>query len=185
MPCVDLDPAVTDADLRSLYETRAAGEPTRTRLRCAAANPCAAAGSKPSQTSRRQPPRAFFICRADRTYLVTGGLTGVGLRVAEHLVDRGARHLVLLGRRTPAAPALQAIASMQGRGAVVTVVNADVADREALARLINRLDLPLGGVVHSAGALDDGVLLHQGWKRFQTVMAAKVIGAWHLHELTR
>src|SRR4029078_1607065 len=70
-------------------------------------------------------------------------------------------------------------------GAVVTVVNADVADRAALASVIAGVELPLGGVVHSAGALDDGVLLQQNWQRFQTVAAAKVIGSWHLHELTR
>jgi acyl carrier protein len=51
--------------------------------------------------------------------------------------------------------------------------------------LIAGVEWPLGGVVHSAGALDDGVLLQQNWKRFQTVAAAKVVGGWHLHELTR
>jgi acyl transferase domain-containing protein len=190
--CVDLDPApggndATDGELRSFYDQVLAvdsdenqialrgGQPFALRLVRSKSAPIAAVDAPP-------------ICRADRTYLVTGGLTGVGLRVAEHLIDLGARHLVLIGRRTPADPALQAIVSMQNRGAAVTVVNADVADRAALAELIDRLDgegLPLGGVMHAAGALDDGVLLHQTWERFQTVMAAKVIGSWHLHLLTR
>ena len=110
------------------------------------------------------------------------------MRVADWLVERGARHLVVMGRRQPSAEALQTIASMRDRGAHVVVVNADVADRGAIAQLIEELEAdgtPLRGVVHAAGALDDGVLLHQTWNRFRTVMAAKVLGAWHLHELTR
>jgi acyl transferase domain-containing protein/acyl carrier protein len=185
--CVDLDPAVTDADLRSLYEMVAAGEKDENQiaLRGGQSYALRLVRSPAVNVASAAATDVPLICRADRTYLVTGGLTGVGLRVAEHLVDRGARHLVLLGRRAPAAPALQAIASMQDRGALVTVVNADVADRAALDRLIDGVEWPLGGVVHSAGALDDGVLLQQNWKGFQTVAAAKVIGAWHLHELTR
>ncbi len=181
--CVDLDPAVTDADLRLLYETVATREDeNQIALRGGKSFALRLVRSSVAPAAAVDGP---LICRADRTYLVTGGLTGLGLRVAEHLVDLGARHLVLLGRRAPAAPALQAIASMQERGAAVTVVNADIADRAALAGLIDRVELPLAGVVHSAGTLDDGVLLHQSWKRFQTVMAAKVIGSWNLHELTR
>jgi NAD(P)-dependent dehydrogenase (short-subunit alcohol dehydrogenase family)/acyl carrier protein len=187
--CVDLDPALdgNDAagdDLTSLYDEALTveneenqialrnGQPFALRLVRSPIVGAAAADASP-------------VCRADRTYLITGGLTGVGLRVAGQLIDLGARHLALMGRRTPDAPAVQAIASMQDRGATVTVVNADVADRAALAGLIDRVEFPLGGVMHAAGALDDGVLLHQNWQRFQTVMAAKVIGSWHLHELTR
>src|SRR5690606_30530681 len=44
---------------------------------------------------------------------------------------------------------------------------------------------PLRGVIHSAGVLDDGALLQQSWSRFRTVMAPKVVGSWHLHQLTR
>ena len=53
-----------------------------------------------------------------------------------------------------------------------------------LSRTAERL-APLAGVVHAAGALDDGVLSQQSWPRFEQVLAPKVGGAWHLHELTR
>jgi hypothetical protein len=44
---------------------------------------------------------------------------------------------------------------------------------------------PLKGVIHSAGVLDDGVILQQSWARFERVLAPKVLGAWNLHEATR
>ena len=43
---------------------------------------------------------------------------------------------------------------------------------------------PLRGLIHAAGVFDDGVLIKQDWARFEKVMAAKVMGTWHLHTLT-
>ena len=42
----------------------------------------------------------------------------------------------------------------------------------------------LRGVVHAAGVLDDGVIPHQTWARFRTVLAPKVAGSWNLHRAT-
>ena len=123
---------------------------------------------------------------ADRTYLVTGGLRGLGLRTAEWLVDRGARHLVLMGRRPPESAARVAIARMESAGARVVVEQADVSSRADVERVLGTIarDLPpLAGVVHAAGVLDDGALAAQCWDRFATVMAPKVFGTWHLHTL--
>jgi hypothetical protein len=67
-------------------------------------------------------------------------------------------------------------------------VSADVAERDDVAMLMERIDrggLPLAGIVHAAGVLDDGMLSGQSWERFLRVMAPKVAGAWHLHEQTR
>ena len=123
-----------------------------------------------------------------RSYLVTGGLRGLGLRVAEWLVEQGARHVVLMGRRAPDATALAAMSRMEAAGARVVAVQGDVSVRADVQRV---LDLvrdtlpPLAGVVHSAGVLDDGMLTTLSWPRFETVMGPKVLGTWHLHALTR
>jgi acyl carrier protein len=69
----------------------------------------------------------------------------------------------------------------------VTIEQADVSQREQVAAVLERLRTagqPLRGVIHSAGALEDGVLASQTWTRFAKVLRAKVAGAWHLHELT-
>ncbi|NVI97088.1 SDR family NAD(P)-dependent oxidoreductase [Myxococcus sp. AM009] len=127
--------------------------------------------------------------RADGTYLVTGGLGGLGFAVAKWMVEQGARHLVLLGRDTTLTPAQQAdVATLEAEGARVRVMGADVSDRAQVARVFAEIaegGTPLRGVIHAAGVLDDGVLLQQTVERFRRVMAPKVRGGWNLHVLTR
>ncbi|WP_437759559.1 type I polyketide synthase [Sorangium sp. So ce1389] len=126
--------------------------------------------------------------REGGTYLVTGGLGGLGLQVAGWLVAQGARHVALLGRGAPSAEAERAIAALRRAGAQVEVCRADVAIPDELARALARVDEvmpPLRGVFHAAGVLDDGVLLNLTEERFARVMAPKVAGAWNLHALTR
>jgi acyl transferase domain-containing protein/acyl-CoA synthetase (AMP-forming)/AMP-acid ligase II/NADPH:quinone reductase-like Zn-dependent oxidoreductase/NAD(P)-dependent dehydrogenase (short-subunit alcohol dehydrogenase family)/acyl carrier protein len=124
--------------------------------------------------------------RGDGTYLITGGLGGLGLEVAKWLVSQGARNLVLVGRRGGAA-AREAVAALEAEGARVHVAAADVADRQQLAGVLadaGRSLPPIRGVIHAAGVLDDGVLAQQTPERYRTVARPKVAGAWNLHELT-
>ena len=121
------------------------------------------------------------------TYLITGGLRGLGLMTAQWLVERGARHLVLTGRRTPDSEAGETLRALEARGIQVRVAQADASDAGAMKRLLEDMRNtmpPLRGVIHSAGVLDDGVLLQQSWNRFATVFAPKVIGSLLLHRLT-
>ena len=125
--------------------------------------------------------------RPDGTYLITGGLGAVGLHVARRLVQRGARHIVLVGRTAPSRDAAVAIDTMRALGATVVVSAADVARRDQMAAVLREIATslpPLRGVVHAAGVVDDGVFIQQTWQRFESVLAPKIDGAWHLHELT-
>nr|AAF62885.1 EpoF [Sorangium cellulosum] len=137
----------------------------------------------------RAPAESSVAVRADGTYLVTGGLGGLGLRVAGWLAERGAGQLVLVGR-SGAASAEQraAVAALEAHGARVTVAKADVADRSQIERVLREVTasgMPLRGVVHAAGLVDDGLLMQQTPARLRTVMGPKVQGALHLHTLTR
>lgn len=127
--------------------------------------------------------------RDDASYLVTGGLGGLGWKVAEWLVQRGARSLVLTGRRAkPSDQARETIAAWNEQGVQVTVLPADVSRQGDVERTIDhiRQHLPtLRGVFHAAGVLDDGVLIQQDWERFDRVLAPKTFGAFHLHQATR
>jgi acyl transferase domain-containing protein/acyl carrier protein len=124
---------------------------------------------------------------ADATYLVTGGLGGLGLAVADWLVARGARSLLLLGRSGPSASATASIRSLESRGARVRVMSADVADPTHLRRVFTALDdmPPLRGIIHAAGALEDALVAQFDEERFMRPLPAKLAGAWHLHELTK
>ncbi|MCB0121217.1 MAG: SDR family NAD(P)-dependent oxidoreductase, partial [Caldilineaceae bacterium] len=121
------------------------------------------------------------------TYLITGGLGAIGLLTAESLVAQGADHLLLVGRSQPRAAAVERLTAWREQGVTVTVHQADVTDRAQMAQVIAAIDpaAPLRGVIHSVGLLDDGVLLQQRWARFAPVLAPKLQGAWHLHELTQ
>ena len=122
--------------------------------------------------------------RADGSYLVTGGLGGLGLRVAQWLVDRGARHVALMGRNAPSAEAAAKIDALREAGAEVQVVAADVAKAVDVTRALAEIAQPLRGVIHAAGVLDDGILAQQTWARFERVLTPKVAGVWNLHTAT-
>ncbi|MDE2801312.1 MAG: SDR family NAD(P)-dependent oxidoreductase [Chloroflexota bacterium] len=133
------------------------------------------------------PPLTDGRLRADRSYLVTGGLGGIGIVVAGWLADRGAGVIVLNGRRPPDSEAKEAIESLRRQGADVRVELADVTDPAAVDAMLARIDAempPLAGVIHSVGVLSDGSLGNQTWERYEMVLWPKVLGAWRLHEAT-
>ncbi|MEV6280268.1 type I polyketide synthase [Nocardia sp. NPDC051832] len=123
------------------------------------------------------------------TVLITGGTGGLGSMLARHLVtEYGVRSLVLASRRGPAAPgATELVAELTGLGARVRVAACDVSDRGAVVELLAAVpeEAPLTGVVHTAGVLDDGLVVSLTPDRVDAVLAAKADAAWHLHELTR
>lgn len=124
---------------------------------------------------------------ADATYLITGGLGGLGLKVASWMVQRGARHLVLVGRSGPSASAREVISGLGTAGAQVRVVAADVSEPAQVAQMLAEIaaTMPtLKGVVHAAGVIEDQLLRHCDQDRFARVLAPKVQGAWNLHEAT-
>ncbi len=125
--------------------------------------------------------------RPDATYLITGGLGGLGLAVAGWMVERGARHLVLVGRSAPSAAAEAALERLRGSGAEVTFRRADVAEEAELGAVVTALRErmpPLRGVVHAAGVLDDAPIAELDSGRLARVLAPKVEGAWNLHAAT-
>ncbi|MEI6180728.1 MAG: SDR family NAD(P)-dependent oxidoreductase, partial [Chloroflexales bacterium] len=125
------------------------------------------------------------LIRPDATYLITGGLGGLGLAVADWLVASGARHLLLVGRRGPDAAVQTRLDAMTAHGVAVQVAQADVADAAQLRTALDHVaeQAPLAGVIHSVGVLDDGALPNQDWGRFAKVLAPKMQGAWNLHGL--
>jgi acyl transferase domain-containing protein/NADPH:quinone reductase-like Zn-dependent oxidoreductase/short-subunit dehydrogenase len=123
---------------------------------------------------------------AGGTWWISGGLGGLGLTVAEWLVDRGVRHLALSGRRGPGPAAGAALARMRRAGARVEVMAADVAVREEVQGALGRIGTllpPLAAIVHAAAVLDDGVALQLTPERTRSVLAPKVRGAWNLWDL--
>nr|QEO74263.1 phosphopantetheine-binding domain-containing pro [uncultured bacterium] len=132
-------------------------------------------------------PRAGVPVRRDGAYLITGGVGGLGLRVAEWLAEQGAGSIVLMSRRTDVPGLDEKLRAIRKAGAEVDVIPGDASLDMDVARTLASIAAsgrPLRGVLHAAGALDDGLLIDQTAERFERVMAAKVSGASHLHRLT-
>ncbi|NER45701.1 MAG: SDR family NAD(P)-dependent oxidoreductase [Symploca sp. SIO1A3] len=124
------------------------------------------------------------LVRQDSSYLIAGGLGALGLKAAQLLVEQGAKHLVLTGRSSVKPAAKEVIQQLEHSGAKVSVIQADIANQEDVKKILAQCP-NLAGIVHTAGVLADGLLREQTPIRFQTVMAAKVEGAWNLHVLTQ
>ena len=136
------------------------------------------------------------------SYLITGGLGRIGLKLAQWMAKQGAGHLVLLGRRCPAikggAPTdgisdaddskIATIKALQQAGTQVHVVSADVGNLQQMTSLFERFghDLPpLRGLVHAAGVITPTPLEKLNIDTLASVFEAKIRGTWFLHELSR
>jgi NADPH:quinone reductase-like Zn-dependent oxidoreductase/acyl carrier protein len=143
------------------------------------------ADATPLAVAPSEEPISF---RTDATYLIAGGLGGFGLAVARWMVERGARHLVLLGRRGIHSDAVrQAVAELERLGARVAVPRADIAKEDDLAAVlaaVARDGPPLRGVIQAAMVLEDALLLNLDRQRMRRVLTPKVEGSWNLHRQT-
>jgi phthiocerol/phenolphthiocerol synthesis type-I polyketide synthase C len=141
------------------------------------------------------------VVRRDATYLVTGGLGGLGLEVSRWLVAEGARELLLTGRTplpdradwdalptgSPQAEAVSAIRALEACGARVEYAAVDVADYDAMAALLAERAgagrAPVRGALHLAGVLGRQQVRDLTAPDLDAVLRAKIEGAWTLHRL--
>jgi acyl transferase domain-containing protein/thioesterase domain-containing protein/acyl carrier protein len=126
------------------------------------------------------------LIRHDSTYLITGGLGALGLRVAEWLAEQGAGTIALLARRIPSAEVEVRLAHIRSKGAIVLTLQGDVTDAASLKKALHGIsqEVPLRGVIHAAGVLADGVLADMTLEQLDQAMSPKVQGAWNLHAAT-
>ncbi|WP_420592094.1 amino acid adenylation domain-containing protein [Bacterioplanoides sp.] len=135
----------------------------------------------------------------DRSYLVTGGMGGLGLEVAKSLAAAGARRIILMGRSPlpersewrefsgdkVVADKIAGIMAIESLGAQVFTANVDVCDSEALERWLERYRREgwpdISGVIHAAGNADTQAFSELSEERFKQVFGAKALGAVNLH----
>jgi phthiocerol/phenolphthiocerol synthesis type-I polyketide synthase C len=139
---------------------------------------------------------------AEATYLITGGLGGLGLTVARWMVEQGARHLVLTSRTglpeqtcweniphdSETWQRIQAVRALEEMGAEVKVIQTDAADWDQMSMLFEALQsgpLSLRGVIHAAGISAPQTLLEITPEELEAMLRPKAIGGWVLHQLTR
>jgi NADPH:quinone reductase-like Zn-dependent oxidoreductase/acyl carrier protein len=130
--------------------------------------------------------RRTEIIRSNASYIITGGVGGLGLSFASWLARNGARHLILFSRREAGPEELEAIEKLQETGAKVVFARGDVSKIDDMRRLFSlpEADHPIKGIIHAAGIVDDAAIFDQDKDRFNRVLSPKVYGSWNLHQLT-
>ncbi|MGW5441845.1 SDR family NAD(P)-dependent oxidoreductase [Streptomyces asiaticus] len=133
-------------------------------------------------------PDGPLTVRDGGTYIVTGGLRGLGLATACWLARQGAGHLVLNGRTAPVGAAARTLAELSAAGTRITVVTGDIARPDTAERLVAAATSDEGesphGVVHCAMVLDDAAVANIREDQLRRVWAPKATGAWRLHQAT-
>ena len=133
------------------------------------------------------PPAEVEVIRPDGAYVVTGGLGGLGLFLAEQMATAGAGRIVLSSRTEPTSQALEKIEAIRATGADVVVECGDIAQPDTAPRLIataTATGLPVRGVLHAAAVIEDAILSNITENLVERDWAPKAYGAWNLHTAT-
>ncbi|WP_262965783.1 type I polyketide synthase [Methylobacter psychrophilus] len=129
-----------------------------------------------------------LVLPANVSYLVTGGLSGFGLRTAQWLVSKGARNLVLISRSGPSSDEAKiAIDLFEKQGVKVYATSCDITDKKAISVLFTEIANslpPIKGIVHAATVINDGLIRNMDAKQIRSVLEPKALGAYYLHEMT-
>ena len=131
------------------------------------------------------PPEQVPAFRTDGAYVITGGLGGLGLFLAEKMAAQGCGRIVLNSRSKPKSDALAAIKKIRQSGTEVEVELGDIAAPGTADRLVaaaTATGMPLRGVLHAAAVVEDATLPNITDELLERDWAPKVYGAWHLHQ---
>lgn len=133
------------------------------------------------------PPEQIPVFRPDGSYIITGGLGGLGLFLAEQMAAAGAGRIVLNSRAQPNQKARETIDLVKATGSDVVVECGDIAQPATAGRLVataTATGLPVRGVLHAAAVVEDATLANVTDELIERDWRPKVHGAWHLHQAT-
>ncbi|MET0702063.1 MAG: SDR family NAD(P)-dependent oxidoreductase, partial [Mycobacterium sp.] len=139
------------------------------------------------QTGVFVPPTQAKVFRKDGSYIVTGGVGGLGLFLAAAMASAGCGRIVLTSRSQPNPKAQKTIDQLRAKGADVVVECGNIADPDTAGRLVSAATatgLPLRGVLHAAAVVDDATLGSITDELIDRDWSPKVYGAWYLHQAT-
>ena len=143
-----------------------------------------------------------FEFQSNGTYLITGGLGFLGLKLAQWMVEQGASNIVLIGRKglpqrqdwgnlannSKDKKKIEIIQFLESKGAKLSIFSADVTDLDQMSSVIERINTgenPLKGIVHAAGITHGLVMEQMQSQALESVLRPKTLGTWILHQLTK
>ncbi|KAK3347608.1 LOW QUALITY PROTEIN: putative polyketide synthase [Neurospora tetraspora] len=120
------------------------------------------------------------------TYLIVGGVDGIGGAIASWMVSKGARSVVLISRNAETHPQAEGLVEDAAlRGCRLQVLNCDVSSEESLVRLLRQVSAtspPVRGVIHAANVLADTVFDRMSFAQWRKTVGPKVAGTRNLHK---
>ncbi|PTB63211.1 polyketide synthase [Trichoderma citrinoviride] len=121
------------------------------------------------------------------SYVLAGGLGGLGRSIARWMVSRGAKHLIFISRSGAASESAQELVQeLEAAGCKVYVFACDVSDEAALSKTIDdcKARLPeIKGCVQGSMVLRDSMFENMSYENFQAALRPKFQGSWNLHKL--
>lgn len=138
-----------------------------------------------SQSGVAVPPTRAKVFRKDGSYIVTGGVGGLGLFLSAAMASAGCGRIILTSRSQPNPQAQKTIDQLKAKGADIVVECGNIADPATAARLVTAATatgLPLHGVLHAAAVVDDATVANITDELIDRDWSPKVYGAWYLHQ---
>ncbi|KAJ3580034.1 hypothetical protein NPX13_g526 [Xylaria arbuscula] len=141
-----------------------------------------------TDTVKASRPRELAKLHPNATYVVVGGLTGIGASIARLLVDRNAKHVVLVSRNATSRPGTAAMtAELSATGCNVVAKDCDVGDMASLKSLVDncrKAGMPaIKGIIHGGMVLQDTILERMTWSQWQSALNPKLHGTRNIDEL--
>ncbi|KAL9616313.1 MAG: hypothetical protein Q9160_008808 [Pyrenula sp. 1 TL-2023] len=144
------------------------------------------AGVQPSEMVKVLPsPPKMMPLKDNVSYLIVGGLSGIGQELAQWMADNGAKNLILTSRSGLAKTgACESVELLQSRGVKVAVYACDISDSLQVLSLLSQTSFmpPIRGVVQGAMVLQDTLLEHMNLADYEAVIQPKMKGTWNLHD---
>ncbi|TID07622.1 Compactin diketide synthase mokB [Colletotrichum higginsianum] len=130
-----------------------------------------------------RPMRSKMVLRPDRTYIIVGGVGGLGQATARFLVERGARNLIFFSRSAEefAKGHPEYFGELDFLGCKAQAVSGSVDDMADVVKMVNTSTTPVGGILHAAMVLQDMNLADMTLEQWQATVSPKVQGTWNLH----
>lgn len=136
--------------------------------------------SEPDSVDTKQLSQVSF--KPDATYLLVGGVRGLGMSIATWAVTRGARDLVILSRSAGVDPDSKAFTrELESMGCSVSVVAGSVSSTDDVQRAVEAARFPIRGVFQLAMVLSDATVVDMTWSQWGEALRPKVEGTWNLH----
>ncbi|KAL8710442.1 MAG: hypothetical protein Q9225_007289 [Loekoesia sp. 1 TL-2023] len=132
-------------------------------------------------------PRPLSLANPDATYLIAGGLGGVGRTIAFWTMENGAKNILLVSRNAESHPdAAELVRTAKAEGCKLQIQNCDISNENSLMNLLTTCSSailpPIRGVVNCAMVLDDTVMERMKFEQWQRAVQSKVSSSTNLHK---